>query len=118
MDPRHEGLDRLRSWTAFSNSSPVEGIKIAIRTYWRSDRKISLYVFGDECTGNVLKTVDRLNRPDREGERKVRIPAIGFPTIFSQARYGENTGVRFATLMRLLCERNGGAFVALNDLTP
>ena len=29
-----------------------------------------------------------------------------------------NTGVRFATLMRLLCERNGGAFVALNDLTP
>jgi hypothetical protein len=52
------------------------------------------------------------------GERKVRIHAIGFPTVFSQARYGENTGVRFATLMRLLCERNGGAFVALNSLTP
>ena len=48
----------------------------------------------------------------------MRIQAIGFPTIFSQARYGENTGVRFATLTRLLCERNGGAFVALNDLTP
>ena len=115
-------LDRLRSWTAFSNSSPVEGIEIAIRTFWRADRKISLYVFGDEFTGGsidgVLKTVDRLNRPDRKGERKVRIHAIGFPTIFSQARYGENTGVRFATLMRLLCERNGGAFVALNDLTP
>jgi hypothetical protein len=38
--------------------------------------------------------------------------------IHSQARYGENAGVRFATLMRLLCERNGGAFVALNSLTP
>jgi hypothetical protein len=115
-------LERLRSWNAFSNSSPVEGIEVAIRTFWRADRRISLYVFGDEFTGEsidqVLKTVDRLNRPDETGERKVRIHAIGFPTIFSQARYGENTGVRFATLMRLLCERNGGAFVALNSLTP
>jgi hypothetical protein len=115
-------MNRLRGWNAFSNSSPVEGIEIAIRTFWRRDRRISLYVFGDEFTGDsidrVLRTVDRLNRPDRKGERKVRIHAIGFPTIFSQARYGENTGVRFATLMRLLCERNGGAFVALNSLTP
>ena len=65
-----------------------------------------------------LDHVPRINRPDSKGERKVRIHAVGFPTIFSQARYGKNTGVRFATLMRLLCERNGGAFVALNDLTP
>ncbi len=47
-----------------------------------------------------------------------RIHAIGFTTIFSQARFGENTGVRFAPLVRLLCERNGGACVALNSLTP
>jgi hypothetical protein len=48
----------------------------------------------------VLRTVDRLlNRPDRTGERKVRIHAIGFPKTFSQARYGEHTGVRFATFM-------------------
>jgi hypothetical protein len=65
----------------------------------------------------VLRTVDRLNRPDETGERKVRIHEIGFPTIFSQARFGEKTGVRFATLMRLLCVQNGGAFVALNSLT-
>ncbi len=26
-------LARLRTWNAFSNSSPVEGIEIAIRTY-------------------------------------------------------------------------------------
>ncbi len=115
-------MNRLRGWNAFSNSSPVEGIEIAIRTYWRQDRRISLYVFGDEFTGDsidrVLETVDHLNRPDQSGERKVRIHAVGFPTIFSQARYGEMTGVRFAMLMRLLCERNGGAFVALNSLTP
>jgi hypothetical protein len=115
-------MNRLRGWNAFSNSSPVEGIEVAIRTYYRQDRRISLYVFGDEFTGDsidrVLRTVDYLNRPDETGERRVRIHAIGFPTIFSQARYGEMTGVRFATLMRLLCERNGGAFVALNSLRP
>jgi hypothetical protein len=115
-------LARLRTWNAFSNSSPVEGIETAIRTFYKQDKKISLYVFGDEFTGDsidrVIRTVDRLNRPDASGRRRVRIHAIGFPTIFTQARFGENTGVRFATLMRLLCERNGGAFVALNSLKP
>jgi von Willebrand factor type A domain len=115
-------MQRLRSWNAFSNSSPVEGIEAAIRTFSSSSRRISLYVFGDEFTGDsieeVVRTVDRLNRADVRGERRVRIHAIGFPTIFSQAQYGENTGIRFATLMRILCEKNGGAFVALNSLTP
>ena len=44
-------LDRLRSWTAFSTSSPVAGIEIAILTFLRADRKTSLYFFGDEFTG-------------------------------------------------------------------
>ena len=72
----------------------------------------------DEVLALLTSLWDRLNRPDETGERKVRIHAIGFPTIFSKGRFGENTGLRFATLMRLLCEQNGGVFVALNDLTP
>ena len=56
--------------------------------------------------------------PRRRGERKVRIHAIGFPTLFDQSQYPERTGLRFATLMRLLCERNGGAFVGLSSLAP
>ena len=82
-------LDRLRRWTPFSNSSPVEGITHAIRTYSTRDRKISLYVLGDEFTGksidDVVETVDRINREDREGNRLVRIHGIGFPTKFSHA---------------------------------
>ncbi|HRB13239.1 MAG TPA: VWA domain-containing protein [Vicinamibacteria bacterium] len=113
---------RLTSWNAFSNSSPVEGIEAAIRTYWSADKRISLYVLGDEFTGDsiddVLEEVDRLNRRDAQGQQKVRIHAIGFPTLFSQPQYPEDTGVRFATLMRILCERNGGAFVALNSTSP
>jgi hypothetical protein len=114
--------ERLRSWNAFSNSSPVEGIEVAIKAFWSSDRKISLYVMGDEFTGDsideALASIDRLNRRDARGERKVRIHAIGFPTVLDQSAFPETTGIRFATLMRLVCERHGGAFVALNSLAP
>jgi hypothetical protein len=114
--------ERIRSWNPFSNSSPVEGIEAAIKSFWSPDRRISIYVFGDEFTGDsideVLRDIDRLNRRDAKGERKVRIHAIGFPTLFDQSQYPETTGIRFATLMRLVCERNGGAFVALNSLAP
>jgi len=114
--------ERLRSWNAFSNSSPVEGIEIAIKTFWASDKRISLYVLGDEFTGGsiqqVLDEVDRLNRRDARGQKKVRIHGIGFPTLFSQSQFPESTQTRFSTLMRVLCERNGGAFVALNSTEP
>ena len=114
--------ERIRSWNPFSNSSPVEGIEAAIKSFWSADRRISIYVFGDEFTGDsideVLRDIDRLNRRDAKGERKVRIHAIGFPTLFDQSQYPETTGIRFATLMRLVCERNGGAFVGLSSLAP
>ena len=48
-------VDRLRTWNPFSNSSPVEGIVEAIRTYYSQEKlKISLYVFGDEFTGSSI----------------------------------------------------------------
>jgi hypothetical protein len=115
-------LERLRGWAPFSNSSPVEGIEAAIRTYSSRDRKVSLYVFGDEFTGDsidqVVRTVDRINKKDAEGNRLVRIHGIGFPVMFSRTGFEENTGVRFATLMRILCRENGGAFVGLNTTRP
>jgi len=113
-------LQNLRSWSVFSNSSPVEGITRAIRTFAASDKKISIYVFGDEFTGksmdDVVTTVDRYNKVDAQGNRPVRIHAVGFPVMFSVAGVSNTTGVRFATLMRILCHRNGGTFVGLNSL--
>jgi hypothetical protein len=114
-------IQRLASWNAFSNSSPVEGIEAAMRTLVAGSNKISIYVLGDEFTGpsieRVLTTVDRLNT--RGGrDRRVRIHAIGFPTLFGQGGSDENTTVRFAMLMRALCERNGGTFVGLNSARP
>jgi hypothetical protein len=76
-------LDRLRDWFPFSNSSPVEGIVEAIRTYYSSGKRISLYVLGDEFTGtsvdSVVRAVDQINREDKTGQRRVRIHALAFP---------------------------------------
>ena len=109
-------LDRLRDWFPFSNSSPVEGIVEAIRTYYATGARISLYVLGDEFTGSsidsVVRAVDVINREDKSGRRRVRIHAIGFPVRPDAPQY---TSVRFATLMRILCDRNGGTFVGLDD---
>jgi hypothetical protein len=116
---RQSILQRLRTWNPFSNSSPVEGIIEAVRTFYDPDKKISLYVLGDEFSGNsisdVVATVDRINRPDSSGEHLVRIHAIGFPVLFSQPARYQSTGIRFATLMRELTRRNGGTFVGLNE---
>ncbi|AQA16975.1 hypothetical protein BST95_00800 [Halioglobus japonicus] len=115
-------MQNLRNWNVFSNSSPVEGITAAIRTFYDPGKKISLYVFGDEFTGQsiaeVVETVDRINREDANGNRLVRIHGVGFPVQFIRAPHLQTTGIRFATLMRELAYRNGGTFVALNDFRP
>ena len=112
----------LSTWRAFSNSSPVEGIEAAIRTFYSTDKKISLYVFGDEFSGQrlqpVIDTVDRLNKRTNDGSLRVRIHAVGFPTVMEKTNMPGNTGERFATLMRILCQKNGGTFVGLNSTRP
>lgn len=112
-------MQRLRTWNPFSNSSPVEGIITAIRQYYEPGRKISIYVLGDDFTGNsisdVVNTVDRINVADETGERLVRIHGIGFPVVLSQPERYRTGGFRFSTLMRELARKNGGTFVGLND---
>ncbi|MEL7296862.1 MAG: VWA domain-containing protein [Pseudomonadota bacterium] len=110
---------KMATWRAFSDSNPTQGINAAIRTFWAPDKKISLYVFGDDFSGNsveaVARTVDRINRPDETGRPRVRIHAVGFPLQFGQPGQAQIAGQQFAALMRELCRRNGGTFVALTD---
>jgi hypothetical protein len=106
----------MRQWAPFSDSDPSDGIAYAIRTFWAPDKKISIYVFGDEFQGNsmeaVLRQIDSINIEDENGDRLVRIHAIGFPYSFGGSSIPQSSQ-RFAGLMRTLCERNGGTFVAL-----
>lgn len=110
---------KLSTWRAFSDSNPTQGINAAIRTFWAPDKKISLYVFGDDFSGNsvetVVRTVERINKPDDTGRPRVRIHAVGFPYQFGSPGQRGSAGQQFAALMRELCHRNGGTFVALTD---
>ena len=113
-------VNRMRSWFAQSDSNPVDGIQAAIETFWAEDKKISIYVFGDDFAGNmnidqVVATIDRRNRTGADGKRRVRIHGVGFPRGFRGGGQIPRTAGRFATLMRVICDRNGGTFVALTD---
>ncbi len=112
-------INTLRSWRAFSNSSPVEGITTAIRSFYDPGKKISIYVYGDEFTGpsirEVLDQVERINPKDKDGNTRVRIHAVGFPVPTSAGDHFLLTNKRYASLMRQLTQENGGAYVGLND---
>jgi hypothetical protein len=115
---RRRITDTLATWNPYSDSSPVEGIAEAIGTFYEPGRSVSIYVFGDDFpTGQVeavARYVERINKADETGKRLVRIHGVGFPTQLAGGRMGN--ALRFANLMRALCERNGGTFVALTTL--
>jgi hypothetical protein len=121
-ETRRRIIRELDTWAPFSNSSPVEGINAAIQTYYRPDRKISIYTLGDDFSGRsiraVVKAVNNLNQAHRGAERLVRIHAIGFPVHFSPGQTPSEAAVKFAALMRELSYNNGGTFIGLTDLQP
>jgi hypothetical protein len=109
-------LDALKNWDAFSNSNPREGILAAIDKFYDPNKKISLYVYSDDfqqgSINPVVREIDRRNQADAAGNRRVRIHAVAFPAVYQMV--GElYTAANFATLMRVICQRNGGTFIAL-----
>tara|TARA_B110000967_G_scaffold169891_1_gene179563 strand:+ start:995 stop:1984 length:990 start_codon:yes stop_codon:yes gene_type:complete len=110
----------LNTWAPFSNSSPVEGINAAIQTFYKADRKISIYTLGDDFQGrsirNIVKAIDNLNQAHRGADRLVRIHAIGFPVHFPPGGTPSASAIKFAALMRELSYNNGGTFIGLNSL--
>ena len=115
-EQRAEIRRRARHWAAFSQSNPVPGMEEAIRTYWATDKRISLFVLGDEFTGKsiqaALDSISALNKPGPDGRRPIRIHAIGFP---EGAGMSPDTNIRFSALMRLVCSQNNGTFVGLKN---
>ena len=102
-------LNAVRSWDAFSNSSPVEGLRTALRAYARQDKRIAVYIFGDDYSGSsydeVIETLRELNTERGSGRRLVRVHAVGF--------ISEHGTERYATLMREVTRTNEGTFLAL-----
>jgi len=115
-EERAQVRKEAKHWMAFSQSNPVPGMEEAIRTYWAPDKRISVFVLGDEFTGKsiqaALDSITALNKPGPDGRRPVRIHAIGFPEGEGMSPY---TNIRFSTLMRLICAQNNGTFVGLKN---
>ena len=99
----------LQRWNSFSNSSPAEGLEMAMRKYANRYPDISIYIVGDDYTGDsyetVIGTLETLNRDPKSGRPKVRVHSLGF--------FSPHGSDRFATLMRYIAERNRGAFIGL-----
>jgi len=101
------------AWRNNSSSTPVKGIFTALRDYGQSGKQISLYVIGDDFTGNtdkLIATADQYNPVLPNGDRAIRIPGMGIPT-------GTINGfgaAKFARAMTALANRNGGAFVGIS----
>jgi hypothetical protein len=107
-------LSTMVNWKPYSNSSPVEGIGAAVQYWWAADKKISVYVIGDDFTGSsveaALAAVRKYNPVDRMGRHRVRIHAIGMPDGPSSPPF---INQRFSVLMRAMCDENEGTFVGL-----
>jgi len=105
---------RARSWRAFSQSNPVPGMQEAVRSYWAPDKRASVFVLGDEFTGDsiqeALDAIAALNKAGPDGRRMMRIHAIGFPEGADMSPF---TNIRFSALMRSICEQNDGTFVGM-----
>ena len=106
---RAKVLEALATWRSMSNSSPVEGLEVALKTYAKAGTKISIYVFGDDYTGSsydtVIRTIESLNLNRITGQPIVKIHGIGFIS-------GRTTN-RYSILMREVAKRNGGTFLGL-----
>ena len=111
---RQSIIRAIANWQAYSDSNPAEGIVEAISTFYDEGRKVSIYVFGDDFSQgsaeSLVRYVERINEADRFGNCLVRIHAVGFPVLLRGGAFGQAS--RFANLMRVLCERNCGTFVA------
>jgi len=107
---RRKGVMKLfGSWRSASNSSPVEGLEVALKRYAKPGISLSIYIFGDDYTGSSYDTVINalvdLNTNKITGKRLAKIHAIGF-----LSNYATN---RFSILMREVTRRNGGTFLGL-----
>ncbi|MCY4130454.1 MAG: hypothetical protein OXG15_14565 [Gammaproteobacteria bacterium] len=111
---RQRALNRLKTWRAFSTSSPAKGIKVALRDLYDPQKKIALFIFGDDFSGSedlddYIQSIDQTIASANVTEGTMRIHAFGF----ENDPFMTYSPLRFSVLMRELTQKNGGAFLAL-----
>ncbi len=123
---RRRALNRMQNWRPFSGSNPAPGIRTAIRDLYASDRKMAIFVVGDEYQSDdfdgFLDAVDSSVARRDVGRGALRIHAIGFWNQGLEQGFGGGyfaaSTRNFAILMRELTHRHQGAFLALPATAP
>ncbi len=99
----------FQNWGDYSNSSPVEGIEVALRKYAKPSITTSIYVFGDDYTGAsydpVIDKITSMNKIAIGDKQLAKIHGVGFISL--------GTTDRFGILMRELTKQNGGTLLSL-----
>ena len=113
---RESILEALPEWSAFSNSSPREGLIEAIDTFYDPDERTSIFVIGDdlarEAVDVTLEALEEINRDAETGAIKMRVNAVAIPVYLDVA--GELlSAAQYALAMREISMTYGGAFIAL-----
>lgn len=121
----------VKSLLGFQNASDtsklVPGIRKAATTYYRSDEKVSIYVFADDLMGRgvrtdeILRLIRGINERSDDGSTRMRIHVIAFPfgLEFANSAIGatvlglKDQLIRFGNFARNLAAQNDGAFVGL-----
>lgn len=112
LSTRTIALRQLRTWSAFSNSSPVEGITAAIDDLYEGGEKMAIVVVGDDYNGGsfeeLFEEIEEQVTKRSVGEGTLRIHGLGFwnPD-------GSISPKNFTILMRELTRRYDGAFVGI-----
>ena len=101
---RERALKLFLNWNSPSNSNPHDGIKKALSDYKDFQSDLSIYVLGDEFSGNdfdaVTYEIKKLN------SQKARINGLSFTSRGVSAN-------RFGILMREVSIANEGAFLTV-----
>ncbi len=107
---RSSVIKLFRTWKSASNSSPVEGLEVALKRYVNPNTKVSIYIFGDDYSGSsydpVINALSSLNTNKITGAPLARVHGVGFISNYTTGRY--------AILMREVARRNNGTFIALS----
>jgi hypothetical protein len=109
----------IRGWNPYSNSSPIEGVEVALTHYLQGNARTAIVIFGDDHSQEdfegFLRRVEQAAPPRLAQTGRLRIHALGF----SNERRSTNPE-RFGLLMRELTYRYSGAylFVATEPPSP
>lgn len=101
---------QLKNWKPYSNSSPIEGVQVAMESYVRNGQKTAVIILGDDYTGSnfdvFLRRIELIITQKGIDEDNLRVHAIGFENE-RLSQFPE----RFGMLMRALTYRYNGFYL-------